>query len=90
MKAELVGCKYRPNWCANFCELFDNHLEICEELHVDAQLYENAAKEYHAELVKTKFIRRPILLFQTKKDAKRFIKEFIEQRVIPMLKFLDG
>lgn len=72
-----------------YTQNYDMHDDIAKLLHVDVDTYIENARKYNAEVEYNKYLYREIMLWPTKKDAKKFIKEYIEARLIPMMIFLD-
>ena len=91
----IITCEvyiYKYQWHSCNYELHINSLDIYEQicllLKVSEDEYLRRAKEFNAEVQYNKYIQKNECLFITKKDARRFIKEYLQTML--MLVYISG
>ena len=58
--------------------------EIAEYFDIDVSAYYENVLKYGGIVEYNKFVDKTLVFFLSKKDAKRFIKEYFEERLIPI------
>ena len=81
---EMIETSYRQyppqGW---YKEYYSTDEDICKKLNANVTDYRNdAVNNYSASITLEKYLLRPLILFDTKKDAKKFIKEYIQARLV--------
>lgn len=64
-------------WQTRRCKVFEHYEQICYILNIRRYIFRQQARRYGARVIYDKHIRKFSVTFSSKKQARRFIKEYL-------------